>query len=144
MRTQRQRGHGMPAALMAVLLFSVVALCMLQYLQRLAYRQEDMRQYRLALAFSHQALEIYRLPGLRDRLADTLVLPAGWRLDLSAQPQGGGCARVSAGVSTARGQRVTLGEWFCAPGEAQRGKDDAVDNGRSTLVFSVDPARVST
>ncbi|WP_413740884.1 type IV pilus modification PilV family protein [Sodalis sp. RH25] len=55
----------MPEALMAVLLFSLVALFMLHYLQRLANRQEDVRQYRQALTLSHQALEGYRLPSLR-------------------------------------------------------------------------------
>lgn len=124
-----QRGHGMTEALIAVLLFSLAALFMLHYLQRLADRQEDLRQYRQALRFSHQALEGYRLPHLRDRLVNSLDLPAGWRLEIATHPQGGGCARVSAGVDTARGQRATLCEWFCLAYDAQRGGGDSVDDG---------------
>ncbi|WP_410013685.1 prepilin-type N-terminal cleavage/methylation domain-containing protein [Sodalis sp. C49] len=119
----------MPEALMAVLLFSLVALFMLHYLQRLANRQEDVRQYRQALTLSHQALEGYRLPSLRDRLADSMDLPAGWRLDIVVQPLAGGCTRVSAGVATARGQRATLCEWFCLPVDAKRRGGDTVDGG---------------
>lgn len=121
MKTYHQRGHGMPEAMMAVLLFSLVALFMLGYLQRLSYRQEDLHQYRQALTFSHQALEGYRLPGLRDRLANSIDLPAGWRLEVVEQPLDGGCSRVSAGVGTARGQWVSLWSWFCLPPEAGQG-----------------------
>ncbi len=105
----RQSGAGLPEAMMAVLLFSTVALALLHYQQRLEHRREDLRQYRQALAAAHQALECYRTPGLADRVE----LPARWRLTLTEHPRGTGCVRVSAAVCRAHERRVELNRWFC-------------------------------
>ncbi len=137
-RTGDQRGLAMPGAMMAVLLFSVVTLSELHFLQSLEHRQEDQRQFYLALELVHQALECYPRPGLRD----SIVLPAGWRLSLIEQPRGQPCVRVSAQVQTAAGRRVTLHQWFCGL-ENRVGRHGQPEQGTGSLVFSANPARVS-
>jgi prepilin peptidase dependent protein C len=108
-QTGDQRGLAMPEAMMAVLLFSVVVLSTLHYLQSLAHRQEDQRQFHLALGIVHQALECYPRPGL----VASIVLPVGWQLSFIEQPRAQECVLVSAEVQTAGGRRVTLNRWFC-------------------------------
>jgi|SRR5476649_679887 len=132
-----QRGLAMPEAMLAVLLFSVVILAKLQWLQGLGHRQEHQWQYCQALQIAHQALESYPRPGP----AVGIILPAGWRLSLIEQPRPQACVRVSAAVQTATGRRVTLRRWFC--GLAKRvNRVGQPETG--TLVFSANPARVST
>lgn len=116
-----QQGYSMPAAMIAVLVFSVTALALMHYLQRLADRQAILNQYRQALALSHQALEGYGAPVLGERLEHYLGLPAGWRLNISVKPLDKGCAKVSAQVITSRGQHATLSEWRCLPPLARAG-----------------------
>ncbi len=110
-----QRGLGMPEAMVAVLLFSMIALALINYLQALKQAQSGLNQYRQALILSHQALELYRL-GERDSL---LALPAGWRLNRIEQPRGPSCRRVAAEVLAPSGRSVTLSEWFCRAGAGE-------------------------
>lgn len=103
------RGLAMPEAMVAVLLFSVTAMILLNYLQQLGRTQEKLYQHQQALSYSHQALELYRL-GLPVSL---LELPAGWRLSAAGQPRGSGCLLINAEVITPLRHTVALGEWFC-------------------------------
>lgn len=105
-----RRGIGMPEAMLAVLLFSVMVQTQLVFWHSLERRQEELRQFRHALGLAHQALECHARPALSPYLA----LPSGWRLDVSRQPRGHGCVRTSVVVLTAGGQRAELNRWFCA------------------------------
>ncbi|MEA9392511.1 prepilin-type N-terminal cleavage/methylation domain-containing protein [Acerihabitans sp. TG2] len=130
--TNDQRGLAMPEAMMAVLLFSVVALSTLHYLQNLQHHQEDQRQFRLALDIAHQSLECYPWPGL----AASIALPAGWQLALIERPRAQECARVSAQVHTAGGRRVTLNRWFCRVAHCAERKKTPNRNREDDRLFS--------
>jgi len=104
-----QRGLGMPEAMVTVLLFSMIALALMNCLQALKQTQDGMVQYQQGLTFAHQALELHRLEGGNS----LLTLPPGWRLHKVEQPRGPTCLRVTADVRTPSGRGVKLSEWFC-------------------------------
>lgn len=104
-----ERGLGMPEAMVTVLLFSVIALAFINYLQALKQTQDGLVQRQQALAFAHQALELHRLGG-RDLPWD---LPQGWRIDRVEQPRGPACRRVTVEVRIPSGGSAALSEWFC-------------------------------
>lgn len=106
---RNQRGTSMPEALMAVLLFSVVALALMRYQQRLEQTQRTWLDHQRALHLCHQALECHRL-GWRETSLD---LPAGWRLRISQHPRGPNCMNIVAEVCTPSRRGIKLEEWFC-------------------------------
>lgn len=118
----------MPEAMAAVLLFSMLALSLLNYLQALRHGQEGLHQYREALVLGHQALELYRL-GARDRLP---APPRGWLLHWLEQPRGSDCRQVTAEVRIPSGRCVRLSEWFC-----RSGGGDAVAPDRQAMTACV-------
>ncbi|WP_213993169.1 prepilin-type N-terminal cleavage/methylation domain-containing protein [Sodalis sp. dw_96] len=104
-----ERGLGMAEAMVTVLLFSMIALALMDYLQALKQSQDGLVRRQQALTFAHQGLELYRLEGMNF----SLDLPPGWRLHRRELPRGPACRRVTVEVRIPSGRGVTLSEWFC-------------------------------
>ncbi|XBS69002.1 prepilin-type N-terminal cleavage/methylation domain-containing protein [Acerihabitans sp. KWT182] len=109
MDSGNQYGTGMLEAMAALLLFSIMALVLMHYLQGLRHNQDALRQYQQALTFAHQGLERYRL----EDEDVPLILPPGWRLENQEQARGPACRRVVAEARSPSGRIVKLSEWFC-------------------------------
>ncbi len=104
-----QRGMTLPEALATILVFSVIALALLKYLQRLEHTQQTWLDHQQALNLCHQALERYRLRWREE----SLQLPAGWRLRILQHPRGPYCMNIAAEVCTLTPRCVKLEEWSC-------------------------------
>ncbi|MEC5318444.1 prepilin-type N-terminal cleavage/methylation domain-containing protein [Brenneria populi subsp. brevivirga] len=111
-----QSGFGLPETMAAALLFAVSLLGLLQYHEVLQRAFQHQWQQRQAWRLVSQQLEAYEAGIGYDTVS--AALESGWRLDLTQQPQGAGCVRVTATASTPRRYQARLTRWFCRPAAA--------------------------
>ncbi|TKY84089.1 prepilin-type N-terminal cleavage/methylation domain-containing protein [Pectobacterium polonicum] len=111
-----QSGFSLPETLVAVLLFVVSLMGLLQYHQILQQSFQHQWQQRQAWRFAMQQLEAYEAgvpyhPSDPDNIAS--FSSKNWQFSLSEQLQSGECRQVTVRVMTPRRYQATLNRWFC-------------------------------